>query len=71
MTVPTRFSDPELSAAEAAFSNSPNIFALLKVWNARIQSRRALRKLDAHMLPDIGYTAYEIEVEASKPFWKA
>ena len=71
MTTAIRFPAPELSAAETAFAQTPSVLALLKVWNARIKSRRALKQLDAHLLADIGYTAHELHMEASKPFWQA
>ena len=42
----------------------------LKVWNLRANSRSALSKLDQHLLDDIGMSAKEARIEASKPFWK-
>jgi uncharacterized protein YjiS (DUF1127 family) len=37
--------------------------------NDLIQSRRALRRLDEHLLRDIGLTRHEAEAEASRMPW--
>lgn len=37
----------------------------------RIRSRRALARLDAALLKDIGVSFAEAEQEANKPFWVA
>ncbi|WP_299292744.1 DUF1127 domain-containing protein [uncultured Tateyamaria sp.] len=42
-----------------------SLSALLNVW----RSRRALAKLDAHRLDDIGVTAKTAAQEARKPIW--
>jgi uncharacterized protein YjiS (DUF1127 family) len=39
-------------------------------WMSRSRQRRALAQLDAHLLRDIGVTAYDAAHEAAKPFWK-
>ena len=36
----------------------------------RIQERRALYRLDDHMLQDIGISRSDVELEANKPFWR-
>jgi uncharacterized protein YjiS (DUF1127 family) len=36
----------------------------------RIQERRALYRLDDYMLHDIGISRADVELEASKPFWR-
>lgn len=39
-------------------------------WRQRRRSRRELRALDEHMLSDIGLTRGQVEVEASRVFWR-
>jgi uncharacterized protein YjiS (DUF1127 family) len=39
-------------------------------WLARRRTRRDLEVLDAHLLRDLGLTAQDARVEASKPFWR-
>jgi len=39
-------------------------------WEQRQQTRRALRKLDAHMLADIGFSADDARMECKKAFWQ-
>lgn len=39
-------------------------------WEQRRQTRRALKRLDAHMLNDIGLSKYAAEAEADKAFWE-
>ena len=38
--------------------------------DARIQGRRELAKLDAHLLKDIGLSEAQRNIECAKPFWK-
>ena len=40
-------------------------------WETRRIERHALRRLDDHMLRDIGLPVYEARAEAQKPFWRA
>jgi len=44
--------------------------ATLTCWRERSRQRRALAKLDAHSLRDIGITHSQAKREADKPFWK-
>lgn len=46
------------------------IWATLARWRARPSQRRALAKLDADLLRDIGITHSQAKREADKPFWK-
>jgi uncharacterized protein YjiS (DUF1127 family) len=39
-------------------------------WDDRRRSRRALARLDAHLLRDIGLTAEALAEEIDKPFWR-
>lgn len=42
---------------------------VMQDWAARWATRRALARLDAHLLDDIGLTAQEAQAETVKPFW--
>ena len=46
------------------------IWAVLREWQTRVESRRHIRELDARLLRDIGVTRAEIESEIAKPFWR-
>ena len=46
------------------------ITQLLTFWAARYRQRRALARLDARLLRDIGITHYDAKREAEKPFWQ-
>jgi uncharacterized protein YjiS (DUF1127 family) len=39
-------------------------------WEQRQQTRRALKRLDAHMLNDIGLTQSDAQSECKKRFWQ-
>ncbi len=47
-----------------------NFWATLARWHERASQRRALAKLDADLLRDIGITHRRAKREAEKPFWK-
>ena len=53
--------------ARVAFSLTVMVLA----WEERRHSRRALRRLDAHLLRDIGLSENDAFIEAKKPYWKA
>lgn len=38
-------------------------------WETRRRTRLAIRRLDAHLLRDIGLDPAEARTEAQKPFW--
>lgn len=40
------------------------------LWHERARQRRQLQFLSDHMLRDLGLTRIDVEVEASKPFWR-
>lgn len=42
----------------------------LLLWAERQRVRRALARMDAHLLKDIGLTPGEAENEIQKPFWR-
>ena len=39
-------------------------------WELRRTGRQSLRKLDAHLLKDIGLSTQEAKLEADKRFWQ-
>ncbi len=39
-------------------------------WETRRRTRLAIRRLDAHLLRDIGLDPAEAQTEAQKPFWQ-
>ena len=43
---------------------------LVARWLMTRRTRAALRKLDAHLLDDIGMTEVAARQEAKRPFWK-
>lgn len=46
------------------------IVAVLFLWRERVVQRRALGRLDDHLLEDIGLDRATAKYEASKPFWR-
>jgi uncharacterized protein YjiS (DUF1127 family) len=55
---------PPVSAALYALAN------IVRTWEERRITRQALKRLDAHMLQDIGLSDREAEAETAKPFWQ-
>jgi uncharacterized protein YjiS (DUF1127 family) len=47
-----------------------NLASLGAVWRRRIRTRRALARMDRHLLSDIGLTEEDVRAEAGKPFWR-
>ena len=45
-------------------------FTLAYEWRDRTRQRRTMLRLDDHLLHDIGLSRTDVEVEASKPFWR-
>jgi uncharacterized protein YjiS (DUF1127 family) len=43
----------------------------LATWSERARLRRELRRLDDHLLNDVGLTREQIGAEIEKPFWRA
>lgn len=39
-------------------------------WEARHRTRKGLKRLDAHMLKDIGLDPMTAQAEAARPFWR-
>jgi uncharacterized protein YjiS (DUF1127 family) len=44
---------------------------MLLTWVERSRERRHLGLLSPHMLKDIGISRADVEIEMSKPFWRA
>ena len=42
-----------------------------RLWARRRHDRRALLRLDDHMLRDIGFDRTQVEAMAARPFWRA
>ena len=47
----------------------PGWLGLAEIWIERSRNRRALAKLDDHLLRDVGISRAGAEREAAKPFW--
>lgn len=43
----------------------------LLVWQERVSERQRLRRMDDHMLKDMGISRADAEREAAVPFWRA
>ncbi len=43
---------------------------IVNVWQSRIRARRALARLDAHLLRDIGLDPMIAERETTRRFWQ-
>lgn len=67
---------PKISARHRALSDPLThrrgialAVATLRLWLQRAAQRRALARLEAHRLRDIGITRQEADCEAGRPFW--
>lgn len=47
-----------------------NLARVVLVWEQRRHTRRAMARLDGHMMRDIGLTAEAVADETAKPFWR-
>ena len=47
-----------------------NVALRIADWDSRFRGRRALARLDTHLLRDIGLDARLAEDEVAKPFWR-
>jgi uncharacterized protein YjiS (DUF1127 family) len=59
---------PSESTMVAVFAGACRV---LSTWQERAQGRRALSRLDDHLLRDIGLSRADVERELMKPFWRA
>ena len=48
----------------------PGWLRLAEIWIERSRNRRALTRLDDHLLRDIGISREAAEREAARPFWR-
>ena len=46
------------------------ITVLVMTWENRHKTRKHLRKLDHHLLADVGLDQWVAEAEAARPFWR-
>jgi uncharacterized protein YjiS (DUF1127 family) len=46
------------------------VAVLVMKWEQRRMTRRALRRMDAHLLDDIGFSAEAAQAESTRPFWR-
>jgi uncharacterized protein YjiS (DUF1127 family) len=61
---------PFATAFGAPLGALSNLASLGAVWRRRINTRRALARMDRHLLSDIGLTEADVRTEADKPFWR-
>jgi uncharacterized protein YjiS (DUF1127 family) len=43
---------------------------VIRLWFRRVEARRALARLDDHLLHDIGMTRGDVERALLRPFWR-
>ncbi|PHP29003.1 DUF1127 domain-containing protein [Limimaricola cinnabarinus] len=72
MTTLARTATPfEAALDQGAFSALlAGLARRVALWERRARTRRALSRLDAHMLRDLGLDPVSAEREAALPFWK-
>jgi|688.fasta_scaffold112686_3 uncharacterized protein YjiS (DUF1127 family) len=66
----SRFHAPTVAGLTGRTRPQPNVLRAVSNWMARHRSRRALARLDPHLLRDIGLTDHQLAQELSKPFWR-
>lgn len=49
----------------------PSILSMIAQWHGLARQRRALARLDADQLKDVGLTAEMAQKEAARPVWDA
>ncbi len=57
----------EFGLKRAVFEALP----VLLIWHERARQRRALARLDDHLLRDVGLSRAAAVLESRKPFWRA
>jgi len=69
---PGRPKIPASHVARTGLQSFPGRVAdTLSTWDRRLRYRRELKRLDDHLLADIGITPGQARAEAEKPFWRA
>ncbi len=62
---------PKLDLAHGVSATIRALFAILCLWQRRVEMRARMAQLDARTLDDIGLSREQVMAEAKKPFWKA
>lgn len=70
MTSPAETLTLPLSSLPPLSRGLVGLALVVRAWEERSQTRRALTRLDSHLLRDIGLGARDAEDEARKPFWR-
>lgn len=65
------YSAPRLSVQAKFAALLSAMVATLRLWVGRRHDRRAMLRLDDHMLRDIGLDRFAAERMAARPFWRA
>lgn len=66
----TRAQNLTLRSALSVTRGTAAMGQMLRAWRHRRATRRALARLDAHMLRDIGLSSHSAADEIAKPFWR-
>lgn len=66
-----RVIEPRKSLGDHIAKTVAAALAQIRTWRERAQSRRALLRLDDHMLRDLGISRATAEFKGSQPFWRA
>lgn len=59
-----------LGAPRLRHGSTPGWLAVIGAWIERARQRRALARLDDHLLRDVGISRDQVEAEATQPFWR-
>jgi uncharacterized protein YjiS (DUF1127 family) len=71
MTIESSLAAPNCRIRTGApFGLLVGLVELIEVWRSRRAWRVDLRRLDDHMLRDIGLERADAEIEIAKPFWR-
>ncbi|MGH7004413.1 MAG: DUF1127 domain-containing protein [Alphaproteobacteria bacterium] len=71
VSVQDRTSARGRAAIAAALAVAASLVPLVLLWIRRAETRRALARLDAERLADVGIGEAEARRECRKPFWRA
>ncbi|MCW9053355.1 MAG: DUF1127 domain-containing protein [Motiliproteus sp.] len=66
----TAYKFEDTTSVLAALPSNKALLVTVHQWLQRGKQRRALAKLEPHLLEDIGITQEQAQEEADKPFWK-
>jgi uncharacterized protein YjiS (DUF1127 family) len=65
------YSAPRPSLTNKLAAMLSEAMAIPRLWARRRHERRAILRLDDHMLRDIGFDRFRAEEMARRPFWRA